>query len=231
MSNQPPNPPGTQDASDARPVPDAPHANVEGARTRLSAVERRNQLVDVGRAVFAEKGYDATSVEEIAERAAISKPIVYEHFGGKEGLYAVIVDREMELVIGDISRAISSGSPRDRLEGAALAFMRYVEQRPDGFAFLSRDSPTKSGLANLLAEVAERVGNVLAAELARSGYDPDISPLYAQALIGMVTFVGRWWMDHPTMTAEQAAAHTAALAWMGLRHLPERPAISRASDR
>ena len=196
----------------------------DGTRTRLSAVERRNQLVQVGRAVFAEKGYEGTSVEEIAERAKISKPIVYEHFGGKEGLYAVIVDREMEFVIAQISEAISTGTPRERIEGAALAFMRYVEERPDGFAVLSRDSPNNSGLANLLAEVAERVGNVLRSEFKRAGYDTRAAPLYAQALIGMVTFVGQWWEENSKMSAEEAASHISALAWMGLRHLPQKPA-------
>jgi AcrR family transcriptional regulator len=196
----------------------------DGTRTRLSAVERRNQLVQVGRAVFAEKGYEGTSVEEIAERAKISKPIVYEHFGGKEGLYAVIVDREMEFVIAQISEAITTGTPRDRIEGAALAFMRYVEERPDGFAVLKRDSPANSGLANLLAEVAERVGNVLRSEFKKAGYDPRAAPLYAQALIGMVTFVGQWWEENSKMSAEEAASHISALAWMGLRHLPQKPA-------
>lgn len=195
----------------------------DGTRTRLSAVERRNQLVEVGRAVFAEKGYDATSVEEIAERARISKPIVYEHFGGKEGLYAVIIDREMEHVIAQVSGAIAEGTPRERVEAASLAFMRYVQDRPDGFAVLSRDAPSTTGLANLLAEVAERVGTVFRAEFKRAGYDSRTAPLYAQALIGMVTFVGQWWIEHPKMSADEAASHIAALAWMGLRHLPERP--------
>ena len=202
----------------------------DGTRTRLSAVERRNQLVQVGSAVFAEKGYGGTSVEEIAERARISKPIVYEHFGGKEGLYAVIVDREMEHVIQQISAAIDAETPREMIEGAALAFMRYVEERPDGFAVLRKDSPTTSGLANLLAEVAERVGNVLHVQFERAGYDPSAAPLYAQALIGMVTFVGQWWEEQPTMPAEEAASHIAALAWMGLRHLPRVPATPTAPE-
>ena len=64
-------------------------------RTRMSAGERREQLIDVARELFAEKGFDATSIEEVASRAKVSKPVVYEHFGGKEGLYAVIVDREL----------------------------------------------------------------------------------------------------------------------------------------
>ncbi|MBW2212796.1 MAG: helix-turn-helix transcriptional regulator, partial [Deltaproteobacteria bacterium] len=86
------------------------------SRKKLTAAARRAQLIQVGREVFAENGYEATSVEEIASRAKVSKPIVYEHFGGKEGLYAVVVDREMEYVIRVISEALSAGSPRERAE-------------------------------------------------------------------------------------------------------------------
>ena len=61
----------------------------------MTSLQRREQLIEVGRSLFAAKGFEAVSVEEIAAHAKVSKPIVYEHFGGKEGLYAVIVDREM----------------------------------------------------------------------------------------------------------------------------------------
>src|SRR5437667_2553164 len=109
--------------------------------SRLTASARRAQLIEVGRSLFAERGYEAASVEEIAERAKVSKPIVYEHFGGKEGLYAVVVDREMEYVVSRISDSIGSGSPRQRVERAALAFLTYVKEQPDGFVVLSRDAP------------------------------------------------------------------------------------------
>jgi AcrR family transcriptional regulator len=194
-----------------------------GSRKRLSATERRTQLIEIGRKVFAERGYEATSVEEIAERAGISKPIVYEHFGGKEGLYAVIVDREMELVIERISTAIGSGTPRERVEAASLAFLTYVKERPDGFAVLSRDSPNNVGLASLLADVGEKVGKIFAAEFKRAGYDPKAAPIYAQALIGMVSFVGQWWTEDRTTPVDEVASHIAALCWMGLRHLPRKP--------
>ena len=74
---------------------------------RLTAAARRAQLIEVGREVFAERGYGATSIEEIAARAKVSKPILYDHFGGKEGLYAVVVDREMEFILGRIDRSRS----------------------------------------------------------------------------------------------------------------------------
>ncbi|MBS1121861.1 MAG: Transcriptional regulator, TetR family [Deltaproteobacteria bacterium] len=196
------------------------------SRTRLSGSARRAQLVDVGRQVFAKRGYEATSVEEIAERAKVSKPIIYEHFGGKEGLYAVVVDREMEYVVRRISEAIATGTPRERVEQAALAFLTYVRDQPDGFAILAQDRPlaTSTGMASLLNDVAERVGDVFAASFKTAGYDPKTAPIYAHALVGMVTFVGRWWTEVRKPSVEEVANHLAALAWMGLRHLPKRPA-------
>ena len=97
-------------------------------RTRMSGVARREQLVAVGRSLFAEKGFDATSVEEIAARAKVSKPVVYEHFGGKEGLYAVVVDREVQSLIASLHSSLeSSDRPRLILENATLALLDYIE--------------------------------------------------------------------------------------------------------
>ncbi len=196
-------------------------------RKKLTAAARRAQLIEVGRSAFAEKGYEATSVEEIAERAKVSKPIVYEHFGGKEGLYAVIVDREVEHVVGVISEAISSGSPRGRIEQAALALLTYVKDHPDGFAVLTHDTPvtaTRGNLSSLLNDVAERVGQVFAVAFKQAGYDAKTAPIYAHALVGMVTFVGQWWTESRKPSVDRVAGHLAGLAWMGLRHLPKQPA-------
>ena len=200
---------------------------------RLTASERRAQLVDIGRAVFAERGYDAASIEEIAQRAKVSKPIVYEHFGGKEGLYAVVVDRETEHVMARMTEAISVGTPRERLERAALAFLTYVKDHPDGFAVLSRDAPAVTGfgaMTGLLNDVADRVSKIFASEFKRAGYDPKTAAIHAHALVGMVTFVGRWWTQSRKPAVETVAAHIAALAWMGLRHLPRKPALVITGD-
>jgi AcrR family transcriptional regulator len=197
-------------------------------KRRLPASERRAQLIEVGRAVFAKRGYDGASMEEIADRAKVSKPVVYEHFGGKEGLYAVIVDREMDYVVRRIVEAISVGSPRERIEAASLAFLTYVKDQPDGFAVLSQDSPTtatRGRLSSLLNDLAERVGDVFAKSFKDAGYDAKAAPIYAQALVGMVTFVGKWWTGARKPPVDEVAKHIGALAWMGLRHLPKRPAL------
>src|SRR5438132_10673858 len=202
---------------------------------RLTASARRAQLIEVGRAVFARRGYEAASVEDIAERATVSKPIGYEHFGGKEGLYAVVVDREVEHIVGRIVDAMSTGSPRERLERAALAFLTYVQERPDGFAVLLRDAaPSKrSGqMPALMYDLADRVGGVFAEQFRNAGYDAKAAPIYAHALVGMVAFVGQWWTEtRKPPPAEMVASHIAALAWMGLRHLPRRPALLATSAR
>ncbi len=204
------------------------------APQRLTASARRTQLVEIARGVFAKRGYEATSMEEIAARAKVSKPIVYEHFGGKEGLYAVLVDREMDYVVTRIAEAISSGSPRERVERAALAFLTYVRDHPDGFVVLSRDAPVTlahGGMSSLLNDVAERVADVFTTTFKKAGYDARRAPIYAHALVGMVTFVGQWWTEVRKPAVEEVARHIAALAWMGLRRLPKRPKLTAESGR
>jgi AcrR family transcriptional regulator len=202
--------------------------------SRLPASARRAQLIDVGRIVFAKRGFEAASIEEIADRAKVSRPIIYEHFGGKEGLYAVVVDREMEYVVRRITDAISSGTPRQRLENAVLAFLTYVKDHPDGFAILTQDRPVASagtGMSSLLNDLAERVGGVFSEAFKAAGYDPRSAPIYAHALVGMVTFVGQWWRDTRKPGIEEVASHIGALAWMGLRRLPKRPTRSASNKK
>jgi AcrR family transcriptional regulator len=196
---------------------------------RLTAAARRAQLIEVGREVFAERGYGATSIEEIAARAKVSKPILYDHFGGKEGLYAVIVDRELEYILDRMVEAVSTGSPRARLEQATLAYLSYVRERPLGFAVLLRDAPQQhpSGkIPALMYDLADRIGAVFTEQFREAGYDPKTAPIYAHALVGMVAFVGQWWTESGKPPAvETVAKHIATLAWMGLRHLPTKPAL------
>lgn len=198
----------------------------EPARTRMTGQERRAQLLDVGRRVFAERGFEAASVEEIAQRAKITKPIVYEHFSGKEGLYAVIVDREVEGLLQRITKALTADHPRAKLEQAALAFLTYIEEEPEGFRILVRDSPVASGagtLASVIGDIASQVEHILASEFKERGYDPKLAGLYSRALVGMVALVGQWWLDTGKPKREKVAAHLVNLAWNGLSDLDHNP--------
>jgi AcrR family transcriptional regulator len=195
----------------------------------MTGKERREQLLDIGRTLFAERGLDGTSVEEIAAKADVSKPVVYEHFGGKEGLYAVVVDREFERLLGSVIDALNSAVHyRGKLEKAALALLEYIETNSDGFRILVRDSHGGTGtgsFASLLSEIAGEVEYVMAQELDRRDYDDKFAPMYAQMLVGMVAMTGQWWLDARRPKREEVAAHLVNLAWNGLSGLEARPSL------
>ncbi|MER7998054.1 TetR/AcrR family transcriptional regulator [Streptomyces sp. NPDC095613] len=197
-------------------------------RVRMTGAERREQLLDIGRTVFAEKGFEATSVEEIASKAGVSKPVVYEHFGGKEGLYAVVVDREMRQLLDMVTSALTAGHPRELLEQAAFALLDYIERYTDGFRILVRDSPVAQStgtFASLISDIATQVEDILGMEFKARGFDPKLAPLYAQALVGMVALTGQWWVDARRPKKSEVAAHLVNLAWHGLENLEPRPRL------
>ncbi|WP_235032005.1 TetR/AcrR family transcriptional regulator [Actinacidiphila yanglinensis] len=197
-------------------------------RVRMTGRERREQLLDVGRVLFAERGYEGTSVEEIAHQAGVSKPLVYEHFGGKEGLYAVVVDREMDRLLDMVTGALTGGHPRELLEQAAFALLDYIEHYTDGFRVLVRDSPVAQStgtFASLISDIATEVEDILGHEFEQRGFDPRLAPLYAQALVGMVALTGQWWLDARRPPKAEVAAHLVNLCWNGLSGLEPKPRL------
>ncbi len=196
---------------------------------RMTGKERREQLLDVGRTLLAERGFEATSIEEIAARAGVSKPVVYEHFGGKEGLYAVVVDREMRALLDRVTSALTGGHPRLLLEQAALALLTYIEEQTDGFRILVRDSPVVSSGGNfssLLNDIASEVEYILAGEFKARGFETKLAGLYSRALVGMVALTGQWWLEARKPKRNEVAAHLVNLAWNGLSHLEPKPTLS-----
>jgi len=218
-----------------------PRRNEPRERTRMSGQERREQLLDVGRRLFAKKGYEAVSVEEIAAKAGVSKPVVYEHFGGKEGLYAVVVDREMGYLLDSITQALAASvsadervHPRVLLEQAGMALFDFIDRDPDGFRILVRDTPvtrspnadhssTRGTFAGLLVDVAEQVDNLLAIQFKVHGLPTRWAPMYSQMLVGMVAQTGQWWLDVRKPKKDEVVTHLVNLAWNGLAHLDPKP--------
>jgi AcrR family transcriptional regulator len=197
----------------------------------MTGSERRHQLIDVARSLFAERGYEGTSIEEIALRANVSKPVVYEHFGGKEGLYAVVVDREMSALLDGITTSLTKATDnqsRLRVERVALALLTYVDEHTDGFRILIRDSPASISAgtySTLLNDAVGQVSSILAGDFSRRGLDPETAPLYAQALVGSVSMTAQWWLDVREPKKEVVAAHLVNLCWNGLTHLEADPTL------
>ncbi len=202
----------------------------------MTSAERREQLIDISRSLFAERGFEGTSIEEVAARAGVSKPIVYEHFGGKEGLFAVVVDREVRRLLEMMRSSLTAGHPRELLEQAAVALLDYIDNSSDGFRILVRDSPigSESGsFVSIIGDIATRVEYILADEFKARGFGAKFAPMYAQMLVGMVATTGLWWLDVRKPAKDVVAAHLVNLAWHGLSGLDKRPTlVTRAqSDR
>lgn len=195
----------------------------------MTGSQRREQLITVSRGLFAEKGFEGTSVEEIASRAKVSKPVVYEHFGGKEGIYAVVVDREVQRLTGTLIAALDvGGHPRAIVERTVLALLDYIEENTDGFRILVRDSPVAQAtgtFSSLIGDVATQVEHLLGEQFSKTGLKEAYAPLYAQMLVGMIALTGQWWLEARSPKKQEVAAHLVNLAWNGLHGLERSPVI------
>lgn len=191
------------------------------AAVRMSGQERREQLIRIGREVFAERGYEATTIEEIAERAKISKPVVYEHFGGKDGLHAVIIDRAVQDLMGRLQRSLEPEHPHAAIEQTVDAFVRYVEEEEASFRVLVHDGPAGSGssLPSVLADVASRAEGLLERQLVPRGYNAKMAPVLARALVGMVALTAQWWLDAGSPPRSEVTSNLVNLIWNGLKDL------------
>lgn len=198
-------------------------------RARMTRAQRRSQLTDVGRSLFALRGLDGTTIEEIAVSAGVSKPVIYEHFGSKEGLYREVVEQESKALLQSITGSLSEeAAPRILVERAALALLSYIEDRTDGFRILIRDGPPsqpEGAFSTLFSLIVARVEHIFTDEFARRGFSPDDGAMYAQMLVGMVAMTGQWWLDVRKPAKEAVAAHLVNLAWHGLTGLRTAPEL------
>lgn len=196
-------------------------------RLRMSRLQRREQLIGIGRSLFAAHGFDAVSVEEIASEAGVSKPVIYEHFGGKEGLYQVIVDRETKALYELLEEKVHPAlPPRAALEGSILALLDYIEVNPDGFGLMVHQSPeviSGSHFSTIMSDMGDHLTELLAAYFDHLGFDAATAPLYAQMLAGTVGTMGQVWANDRTPAKEVLAAHLVNLMWNGLRGLGHEP--------
>lgn len=200
-------------------------------KARLSREERRARILDAAEDLFARRGYDATSLAEVAEAADITKAVIYEHFGTKAELYILVLEQKsselVALVYERMDALDAPDSAEDSLRAALDAFFAFAEQRPTAWKLLFRDPPAQPAVADACgalretasAAVAERLRRHPAAQAAGlTASDPQIT-LAAEFLIsGMIGVASRW---HPRYDAPRAEVVESllGLAWPGLERL------------
>ncbi len=196
----------------------------------MTGVQRRAQLIEVARGLFALRGLDGATIEEIAAAAGVSKPVVYEHFGSKEGLYTEVVDAEFHRLLDAITESLNApAGPRVLLERAAYALLDYIENHTDGFRILTRDAPPSQPdgtFSTLLSRIARDVEHILSKEFGSRGLSAEVGGMYAQMLVGMVAMTGQWWLDSRSPDKATVAAHLVNLSWNGLTGLQKDPKLS-----
>jgi AcrR family transcriptional regulator len=207
-----------------------------GAGTRrLSAVERRSQLFDVALALFAERGYAATTMDDIAEAAGVTKPLVYQHFESKRALYLEIMDVfSLQLVDRIVTATAQARGPREQVEVGMAAYFEMMVGNEAAFRLLyGREAPDDPELGEALRRVEDTIAQAID-PLIDAGLDPEHRLLLAYGVVGMAEGATRHWIEGradrpPTAgddgretSAEEAsylATRVAALAWAGLRQV------------
>jgi AcrR family transcriptional regulator len=188
---------------------------------RLPADQRRRQLIDTARRVFARRGFHQTSMNDVALQAGVTKPVLYQHFASKRDLYqAVLEDVGRRLQDGVIIAAARAGSPREAVEVGFEAYLAFVEDDPDGFTVLfggaSRDDEE---WARIGAAVEQSVADGIADLIAVEGMSDAHRHALAHGMVGLAEGMVRYWRRCPDLDRDELARDLTALAWAGLRGL------------
>jgi AcrR family transcriptional regulator len=186
------------------------------ARRRMGRAEREQQILDVALAVFTERGFREASMDAVAERAGITKPVLYTHFGSKDGLLLACIARaRAELLEVTTAAAAAASGPQDMLRSGTLAFFRYLEEREAAWTLLCSESTVAGeALEGIRAQQSDFIALLLAAQA--PGVDPQRLAGWAQVIVGACERLAIWRGTERAVTAEQATDYLMDLAWTGL---------------
>lgn len=194
------------------------------SRRRLARSDRAQQLLDTAEEVFAERGFQAASMEEIAERAGITKPILYDHFGSKDRLFAAVLERGGERLREELAAALQDARPgKDALQRGLLAYFRFIEERAPSWSSLLTEIASSSAAAQTLEAIrAERAAHLTALIAAEA---PQASAatleIIAQAIIGASERLAMQRERTPGLDAQTVARGLMQLLWSGLAGLQQ----------
>lgn len=194
--------------------------------SRLSAADRREQLLAVALKVFAQHGYHSTSMNDIADAAGVTKPVLYQHFASKRALYTATLEAVGESMIAALSSATAaSPSGKEQTAAGMVAYFRWVANDPDAFSLLFGGGTRRDEEFAAVAQRVEKAAAELIAPLIEAGVDADYQRMVAHALIGMSEGVSRHLIHGgQRIDPDTVGEHLASLAWAGLRAVGRKPA-------
>jgi AcrR family transcriptional regulator len=164
-------------------------------------------------------------MEQIAVRAGVTKPVLYQHFESKKELYLGLLEEDMARLLEDIRRAIEGArSNRERIERATGAYFAFIDANEGSFRLLFRetmgaDADFRTAIERFRDELARRIAAVIASE---TGLPASESELLARGVMGIAESAAQWWLDQRSIPRERVVRDLSELAWRGLAGLPRR---------
>ncbi len=193
--------------------------------TRLPRDQRRAQLLDAANDVFTSKGYHAAAMDDIADAAGVSKPVLYQHFPSKLDLYLALLDTSCDRLVEVVREALDSTEDNaDRVVATMGAFYEFVSSASGEFRFvfesdLTGDGQVQQRLWRVNNEIADAIAEVIVSD---TGLAADQAKLLAISLVGTAQVSARWWVSNGRRHVELAEAKqlVSRLAWRGIRGFP-----------
>src|SRR5438874_10873308 len=218
---------------DAATLSYPPLDDPQRGRRKLPRAVRERQMLEVAGRVFAAHGFHETSMDEIAKDAGISKPMIYNYFGSKEGLYFAYIELAGQRLLSrmvEAARGVDDSHEIDaegRLLASSLAFFAHVDERREEWAVLfaelaARGGPFFQEVAAIRRSITDQTAQLFDLVLRRAGVSPDQvggTEALACAFVGAGESLANWWLEHPEETKEAMASRLIDVAWGGLRHL------------
>jgi AcrR family transcriptional regulator len=203
-------------------VPGAPDTRLRG--TRLPRSARRRQLLGAALEIFVAQGYHAAAMDDIAERAGVSKPVLYQHFPSKLELYLALLDEHAEAMVSAVREALASTTDnKQRVEATIAAYFRFVDE--DGGAFrlvfesdLTNQEAVRDRVDGVTARCADAISEVIRED---AGMPAEQAKLLAVGLTGLAQVAARFWLSTDgTIPRDAAARLLASLSWRGIGGFP-----------
>jgi AcrR family transcriptional regulator len=198
-------------------------------KSRMSAVDRRAAILDAARGAFADTGYHETSLDSVAERAGVSKALLYEHFSSKRELYLAMLEMHVAELIERISGAVEGAEPGEaRMRAGLEAFFGFVEERRGAWRIMfgnAADPDVAVRLDRLRDQVAAAIAQLMSEEAARRGLDfpklPQMVEMIAQQMVGAMQSLADWWDLHRKVPREEVIQAAMDFAWLGQERISQ----------
>ena len=193
--------------------------------TRLPRDQRRVQLLDAASEVFTSKGYHSAAMDDIADAAGVSKPVLYQHFPSKLDLYLALLDQSCDRLVDVVGEALASTDDNaDRVIATVAAFYEFVSSTGGGFRFvfesdLTGDGAVQRRLSRVNDEISDAIAEVIAGD---TSLPPRQAKLLAVSLVGIAQVSARYWISGETsaITLDEAKHLVSSLAWRGISGFP-----------